>query len=122
VKAVQSPSSPPSSKTRAAVTASSAAPTSKPAEGAQPSAPFPDDLKNEAYDYYGLANNKPMDLELKDNLSPTITSGTQLVTFESFSNGVAKFKIEHTGNLSPMGTEEVGLSKDGVTVLKGPEG
>lgn len=80
---------------------------------------IPAELKNEAFAYYGLANSKPMDMEIIDSNSPGAPrTGSQAITFKEMRDGKAIFDLERTGNLTVLGSQEVSLEKDGVWVTK----
>lgn len=80
---------------------------------------IPAELKHEAFAYYGLANSKPMDMEIVDSNNPgTPRTGSQTITFKEMRDGKAIFDLERTGNLTILGSQEVSLEKDGVWVTK----
>ena len=85
------------------------------AEGTEPNlAKLPDELKNEAYEYYGLSNPKPMDMEVLQSTNSTVLTGSQTNVLKSVKDGVAIFDIERTGGLAQMGMQSVKLKPDGI--------
>lgn len=79
---------------------------------------LPDELKNDAYEYFGLGSSKPLDLEESTSESPQTITGSQIIRPLSVENGVAKYRLENTGNLADIGTSELELAKDGLRVTK----
>lgn len=84
---------------------------------AMPLSALPDNLKNAAYDYEGLGNDKPMDMEVTTSNSSTVITGSQTVTLTSVKDGKATFHIERTGGLADLeGSEDDQLSSTGIIV------
>lgn len=89
-----------------------------------PAPPVPDDLKSDAYHWYGLANDKPMNLEVTVSGGASYV-GTQTIHGKSVADGKAVFEVERTGELeTQLGTETLSLEKDGIfttasTLIKG---
>lgn len=77
-------------------------------------ADLPVNLKNAAFDYYGLANDKPMDMEVIQNGSTSAITGSQSNTLKSIDGQTAVFSIDRTGGLAQMGTQTVRLKADGI--------
>jgi len=78
-------------------------------------ASVPDELKSDAYHYYGLANENPMKVKIS---GPREASGTQQFHLKSVEGGKATFEMERTGALADQfGTETVSLEKDGIYTI-----
>jgi hypothetical protein len=73
-------------------------------------AAVPDELKTEAYHWYGLGNFKPMKIVIEISGQPS-KSGEQVVRLTDVKDGKATFEIDRPGDL---GTETISLEKDGV--------
>lgn len=75
----------------------------------------PNELKGSGYDYYGLANDQPVDLELTmdDN---QVKTGSQTTVLKAVRDGKATFEQTRTGGLDQLGHDELVLSKDGIHV------
>jgi len=71
-------------------------------------------LKHDAYEYEGLANSKPIDMELVIDKGAKVITGSQSITFKGLKDGVATYNIDRTGGLSALGSEVASLEKDGV--------
>jgi hypothetical protein len=79
-------------------------------------AKLPDELKNDAYDYYGLASDKPVRLEIvKGNSMPEI--GTRTFSLEKVEDGKATFVQRQGGPLESEGDITLSLEKDGLYVM-----
>jgi hypothetical protein len=94
-------------------------PVAKPAAEPSPSgSPSVDsisaELKHEGYEYYGLGNTEPMDLEYVTGQGVGTVTGSQVVKLKEVKDGEAIFTIERTGGLADLGNEEISLGKDGV--------
>jgi hypothetical protein len=74
-------------------------------------------LKTAAYEYYGLANTKPIDYELTGDGLVGVQTGSQKTSFKSISNGSPLFSQTRTGGLSILGDDEVSIDKVGVHVI-----
>ncbi|HTQ10750.1 MAG TPA: hypothetical protein VMI31_11805 [Fimbriimonadaceae bacterium] len=84
-------------------------------EPPKPTPDVPDDLKTDAYHWYGLANTAPINFEIK-SASESFT-GSQTVHLQSVAGGKAVYEIERTGGLGDqLGTDTVTLQKDGIYV------
>jgi len=93
--------------------------TPKPDESQESQTPpaVPDDLKTDAYHWYGLSNSQPINFEISSG-NHTYT-GSETVHLQSVSNGKAIYEIERTGGLGDrLGTDTVSLQKDGIYVTK----
>ena len=77
-------------------------------------ASIPAELKKDAFDYYGLGNEQPIDMEVVQSGGATSTTGTQYVTLKEVKGGEAIFEIGRTGNLEMYGTQTVTLNDKGV--------
>ncbi|HVL39779.1 MAG TPA: hypothetical protein VM328_10365 [Fimbriimonadaceae bacterium] len=75
-------------------------------------ADIPDELKHNAFTYYGLAYDKPRDLEVRQDGSTF--SGSQIFRLVEIKDGKAIFEYEHTGGLAGQGTFTISLEKDGI--------
>ncbi len=84
-------------------------------EAPKPKPILPAELKNDAYDYYGLGLTEPVPMEVVMQGQPTRT-GTQLVQLKEVSNDVAVYEITRTGSLADLGSMQVELKKDGIFV------
>lgn len=79
---------------------------------------MPDDLKHDAYHYYGLDMTGTINMELRLADGKVLT-GTQSSKLESVGNGSATFFIDRTGGLEEKaGDETVRVDRDGVWVVK----
>jgi hypothetical protein len=75
--------------------------------------PVPDDLKTEAYHWYGLDNLKSMKIIVEITGKPP-QSGEQTVKLTDVKDGKAIYEIERPGEL---GTETISLEKDGIYTI-----
>jgi hypothetical protein len=80
-------------------------------------ADVPADLKGEAFEYYGLGNDKPVDMEVVQTAQPDPETGAQITTLKEVKDGEAIFEIERTGGLGRLGTQTVALRKDGIFIV-----
>jgi len=85
-------------------------PASKPPSASE----LPASLKHEGYEYEGLANSKPMDMELVQGGANNVITGSQSITLKEVKNGVATYTVERTGGLSVLGSEIWSLESDGI--------
>jgi hypothetical protein len=87
-------------------------------EAEKPKPVLPETLKSEAYRYYGLSNEKPLDMEVISRAQPgSTTTGAQLNTLSAVEGSVATYQISRTGNLqAQLGNMEVTLESDGIYV------
>ena len=114
---------PPAAGSTGATASTSGTPEAKPSgDGATAAKPdisaLPAELKNEAYEYYGLANaGKPMDMEIVRSTDPAVLTGTQTVRLDEIKDGKATFKFERTGGLDMIGAESIVLTKEGVYLV-----
>lgn len=103
-----------------------ASPTKTPASVSTKPAPpqeLPEELKSEAYHWFGLSNPNPVNMEV--SLAGGITyTGTQAIALKTVGDGRAEFEITRSGTLGErFGNETVELRKDGIydlssTVMK----
>ena len=108
---VETPTKEPSKPTEANKPADSTTPaTNKEVSLAQ----LPQDLKTDAFEYYGLGSAKDVPLEMTDSVNKEAKTGARKVTFTGEKDGKATFTVEHTGNLSALGTLNMSLEKDGL--------
>lgn len=78
---------------------------------------LPAELKNDAYEYYGLGRTEPLKMQIKqDGSAPSV--GAQTVKLTKVEGGKAVFTIEHNDGLSQLGEMTVVLEKDGVRSAK----
>lgn len=71
-----------------------------------------EELRHDAYQYYGLGNNKTLVYTLK--LQDVEEEGEQEVAYQGLIDGVPTYKILRTGALSDLGDETLQLSEEGV--------
>jgi hypothetical protein len=77
----------------------------------------PEELKHDAYRYYGLTNPEPIYMEAVYPEGPT-RSGTQVTKFVEMKDGHAVFTIERTDDLAALGNQTVSVEKDGIYVTQ----
>lgn len=91
------------------------------AQKAPPQAPVPvvpENLKNDAYHWYGLANEKPMKVEMLVD-GKEMATGTQTVHLTSVADGKAVFDVTRDGTLGDnYGSETLSLEGDGIYTIK----
>ena len=94
--------------------------SSKPAVNASNpvKADLPKELVHEGYEYEGLANRKPIDMELTVAGRGDVITGSQSITFDGMKDGKASYRVERTGGLSSLGSDTISVEKDGVYNLK----
>ena len=109
----------PSVDTTTPSTTASATPPSTTPGSAPAVAVLPPEIKTEGYDYSGLANPKPVDMELIMSTQPgQVITGSETVTLKEVKGGQAVYNVDRTGGLAVLGTEEWTLDKDGVYTTK----
>lgn len=91
----------------------------QPKAGAPAKAPeagdIPATLKSDAYDYFGLANSKPIDYEMRTEGKPEIGTGSIKTEFAGMKNRVATYTTTRTGALEQFGaTDSITLEPDGI--------
>jgi hypothetical protein len=107
----------PDSSTPATTGDKSAAASPPPAS--TPPAALPASLHHEGFDYSGVTHTAPIDLEMTSTANPgAVTTGSQTITFDGIKDGKAIYKVDRTGGLAAIGTEEWTISKDGVFMSK----
>ncbi|GEM_PF-5070355 len=79
---------------------------------------FPNDLKNDAYAYYGLGNDKPMRLEILDGTGMGSSVGTRTIRLDKIEDGKAVYVLTQTGALSSEGDITLSLEPDGLYTMK----
>lgn len=119
----------PKAQETAANTSTSGTPTAAPnpsspagstPNGGSPTAPAPDlaaipaNLKHDAFEYYGLGNANPIDMEVANSAQSGVMTGAQTTKFEGMKDGKAVFSIERTGGLISLGMQKVTVEPDGV--------
>jgi hypothetical protein len=78
---------------------------------------IPAELKHSAYEYFGLENDKPVDMQVVFSTDATVRTGTVSTTFTEMKDGQAVFDIERTGGLADIGTQKIALKKDGIYLV-----
>jgi hypothetical protein len=80
------------------------------------SADLPAELKNDAYEYYGLERTDPLKFKFKrDKMSDQ--EGTQKVSLSKVEKDFAEFKVEYDGVLAQSGPMTLRLDKGGIRVI-----
>lgn len=77
----------------------------------------PAELRNDAYDYYGLGNKAPIDLQMVSTYGG-LQMGTRVTRLVKVANGQATFEIEHTGGLERLGVSTYVLTMAGLYAEK----
>lgn len=75
---------------------------------------IPEELRHAGYDYAGFALDKPITMKVVYSSRPDPISGEQTVSFLGVKDGVASYRVERSGTLSSLGTDEYSIEKDGV--------
>lgn len=92
------------------------------AASADPSS-VPSALKTDAYDYFGLANAKVVDMEIHTDGKPDVGTGSVQTQFTGMKDGVAMFKTTRTGAIDQFGaTDVVSCGPDGVYTVSTSSG
>lgn len=87
-----------------------------PTEAASASS-IPAEFKHEGYEYYGLGNDQPIDMEVRLTGDSGVRTGSQITRFKSMDNGKAVYSIERTGGLTDLlGQMDVSLDPEGIFV------
>lgn len=71
-----------------------------------------DELRHEAYQYYGLGNTKVLVYDL--TMNGATEEGRQEVNYQGMVESVPTYVINRTGSLSQLGNETLQLKSDGV--------
>ncbi|RYG41131.1 hypothetical protein EON79_21360 [bacterium] len=80
-------------------------------------AQIPAELKHAAFDYYGLGNEEPMDMEVRTTADAGVRTGSQITRFKGLEDGKALYQVERTGGLTELlGQMDVTLEADGIYV------
>lgn len=90
--------------------------------GVPPSPTIPTELKNDAYDYYGLSNEKPVQLEITYSDNPVPATGSRRVVLQDVKDGKATFVQKQEGALVGEGDITLSLEKDGVYAMSSTKG
>lgn len=97
-------------------------PTISGTEGARASISIdklPAELKNDAFEYYGLGRTEPVEFVV---ISPSLPGGSeeasQTVRLIEVNDGAARFSMTYTGALAAQGEQEMLLKADGLYVVK----
>jgi hypothetical protein len=85
-------------------------------EKTPPPPPVPDELKKDAYEYYGLANSKPIKMSLVFSNSTQKLEGDQVIRQVESKDGVPRFRVERTGGLASLPGATLILKPDGLYV------
>ncbi|MGE0002372.1 MAG: hypothetical protein AB7F50_05945 [Fimbriimonadaceae bacterium] len=95
--------------------------TPKPGEApAEKSFVVPEELKNDAYVYYGLGNTEEMTYEMVQGKGMAPQEGTQTMRTKSGAkDGKMVFSTVRSGGMSGMGDEELSLEKGGLYLTFG---
>lgn len=107
----------PSTTTEAAQTGADATQTA-----ALPLSELPDSLKSDAFEYYGLGNTEPMDLERSVAGTPDVVTGSQRFRLKEVKDGKAIFVVERTGGFAAVGDSELSLEQDGLYAMSSTVG
>ncbi len=91
--------------------------------GAAPATPLdrsliPADLKTEAFEYFGLGNEEPTEMQVVISSDPGVKTGIVTTTLTEVKDGKASFTIERSGGLMQLGTQKVVLQKEGIFVTE----
>lgn len=78
---------------------------------------LPDNLKNDAFRYYGLGNTLPVDFELKVSNRPDVMTGTSQFRLKEVKDGKGIITLERTGGLTVLGSMDLSLEPTGLYVL-----
>jgi hypothetical protein len=76
---------------------------------------IPAELKNDAYEYYGLGRTDPIKMTVTQN--GTSEPATQTVRLIKVENGKAEFTITNNGGLDKLGEVMLSLEKNGIKVV-----
>lgn len=85
-------------------------------EQAPPPAPVPDDLKKDAFEYYGLGHAKPIRMSLVFSNSQQKLEGDQVIRQVNGKDGAPRFRVERTGGLASLPGATLVLKPDGLYV------
>lgn len=86
-----------------------------------PISSVPASLRHAGFEYYGLANDKPIDMELVTSTMGSFT-GSQTLRLKSVEGDKAVFQLERTGGLAQLGSMELSLEPTGVYVTSSTMG
>lgn len=81
---------------------------------------LPAELKNDAFEYYGLGNDKPVRLEIVENGLPNV--GTKTVKLDKIEGDKATYTLHQDGGLAGQGDITLSLEKDGIYTMKSSVG
>ena len=105
--------------TEVAPTPTTGAPKAEAPAKSEDATSIPAALKTDAYDYFGLANSKPIDYEMRTEGKPEIGTGSIKTEFAGMKNGVATFTTTRTGALEQFGaTDSITLEPDGIYTVE----
>jgi len=112
----EKPAEPAGASTAGTTSGAPTTPTTPPSN-APAIADLPANLKHKGFDYFGLANEKPMNMQVTATGRSEITTGTQTVQLMELRDGKATFQVTRTGRLEELlGTDTVSLEPDGVYI------
>lgn len=78
---------------------------------------FPEALKNDAFDYYGLGNDDPLRMEVLSGAGGVPTYGTRQVRLDKVEGGKAVYVLKQEGALESQGTITLSLEADGLYTM-----
>ncbi|MCX7799967.1 MAG: hypothetical protein N2109_06440 [Fimbriimonadales bacterium] len=85
-------------------------------EKAPPPPPVPDELKKDAFEYYGLGNSKPIKMSMVFSNSTQKLEGEVVVRQVESKDGAPRFRVERTGGLASLPGATLLLRSDGLYV------
>lgn len=91
--------------------------TSEPSAPTVPLSSLPEELKHAAFEYYGLGNDQPMDLERKIEGQPDTVTGSQTFRLREVKDGKALFTVVRTGGFASVGDSDLSLEADGIYAM-----
>ncbi|RYG27218.1 hypothetical protein EON82_00020 [bacterium] len=97
--------------------ASTSAGTSTGGSSSATAVKLPDELKNDAYEYYGLGNDKPVRLEIVNGEGAAPQIGTRTFELQKVEDGKATFVQRQGGALVGEGDITLSLENDGLYVM-----
>src|SRR5687768_2426194 len=80
-------------------------------------ADVPANLRQDAFEYFGLGNEKMMDMQVTQTGQAGVQTGTQSISIKEAKPDEVLFVIERTGGLSNLGSQTVALRADGVYLV-----
>ncbi len=86
--------------------------------GALSLADLPEELRNDAFEYYGLSSGEPQKVEVSSSMRPEPEIGAQTFKLREVKDGRALFEVERTGALADQQNGELELREDGLYTVK----